>query len=183
MHLTIQFLKALVYVFFKLMKYVVRHGSVWCGMAQYGAAWLSMVRHSSVWCGMAQYGAAWLSMVRHGSVGNASACCKAGPSSILGSAPQEGYPHRAYKRWGNGERLQRMATDEFIVIEWMHVIKYENKQKEWHPAIKPLWNMWKILFFIDRIYPFRVANRGSSGFLESSHETVFRLCIKLNMHI
>jgi hypothetical protein len=28
------------------------------------------------------------SMVRRGSVGSASACCKAGPSSILGSAPQ-----------------------------------------------------------------------------------------------
>ncbi len=54
-------------------------------MAQYGAAWLS-------------YGAAWLSMVRRpsvmvrrGSVGSASACCKAGPSSILGSAPQGGF--------------------------------------------------------------------------------------------
>ncbi len=64
-------------------------------MAQYGAAWLSMVRRGSVWCGVAQYGAAWLSMVqrgsvmvRRGSVGSASACCKAGPSSILGSAPQ-----------------------------------------------------------------------------------------------
>ncbi len=29
-------------------------------------------------------------MVRRGSVGSASACCKAGPSSILGSAPQGG---------------------------------------------------------------------------------------------
>jgi hypothetical protein len=31
-------------------------------------------------------------MVRRGSVGSASACCKAGPSSILGSAPQGGSP-------------------------------------------------------------------------------------------
>jgi hypothetical protein len=45
-----------------------------------------MVRHGSVWCGVAQYGAAWLSMVRRGSVGSASACWKAGPSLILGSA-------------------------------------------------------------------------------------------------
>ncbi len=30
-------------------------------------------------------------MVRRGSVGSASACCKAGPSSILGSAPQGGF--------------------------------------------------------------------------------------------
>jgi hypothetical protein len=83
-----------------------------CGVAQYGAAWLSMVRRGSVWCGVAQlwcgvaqHGAAWLSMVRRGSewcgvaqmvrrgsVGSASACCKAGPSSILGSAPQGGSP-------------------------------------------------------------------------------------------
>ncbi len=45
------------------------------------------------WCGVAQYGAAWLSMVRRGSVGRASACCKAGPSSILGLAPQGGLSH------------------------------------------------------------------------------------------
>jgi hypothetical protein len=32
-------------------------------------------------------------MVRRGSVGSASACCKVGPSSILGSAPQGGLPH------------------------------------------------------------------------------------------
>ena len=71
-------------------------------VAQYGAALLSMVRRCSVWCGVAQhgaallsYGAALLSMVRHCSVmvrrcsvGSPSACCKAGPSSILGSAPQ-----------------------------------------------------------------------------------------------
>jgi hypothetical protein len=32
-----------------------------------------------------------------------------------------------------------MATDECIVIEWMYVCyKIRNKQKEWHPATKPL---------------------------------------------
>jgi hypothetical protein len=97
-------------------------GSIfWCGVAQngaawhsYGAAWHSMVRRGTVmvrcgtvmvrrgtvwcgvaqsWCGVAQYGAAWHSMVRRGTVGSASACCKAGPSSILGSAPQGGFSH------------------------------------------------------------------------------------------
>jgi hypothetical protein len=53
---------------------MVRRGSV------DGAAWLSL------WCGVAQF------MVRRGSVGSASACCKAGLSSILGSAPQGGFP-------------------------------------------------------------------------------------------
>ncbi len=66
---------------------VVRRGSVgWCGMAQLvvrrgsvgGAAWLSW------WCGVAQL------EVRRGSAGSASACWKAGPSPILGSAPQGG---------------------------------------------------------------------------------------------
>jgi hypothetical protein len=32
-------------------------------------------------------------MVRRGSIDNVSACCKAGPSSILGSAPQGGFSH------------------------------------------------------------------------------------------
>ena len=49
---------------------MVRRASVWCGVAQCGAAWLSMVLRGSV-------------MVRRGSVGSASACCKAGPSSIF----------------------------------------------------------------------------------------------------
>ncbi len=38
-------------------------------------------------------------MVRRGSVGSASACCKAGPSSILGSAPQGGYGERHLGKW------------------------------------------------------------------------------------
>jgi hypothetical protein len=44
-------------------------------------------------------------------------CCKAGLSSILGSAPQGGFSHWAYKRWGDGERPRRMATDKCVV--WM----------------------------------------------------------------
>ncbi len=38
-----------------------------------------------LWCDVAH-------MVLRCSVGRASACCKAGPSSILGSAPQGGFP-------------------------------------------------------------------------------------------
>ncbi len=70
------------------------YGAAWLSMVRrgsvHGAAWLSMVRRGSVWCGVAQNGAAWLFMVRRGSVGSASACWKAGPSSILASAPQGG---------------------------------------------------------------------------------------------
>ncbi len=60
-------------------------------MAQYGAAWLNMVRRGSV-------------MVRRGSVGSASACCKAGPSSILGSAPQGGFIPLS---WKSDEEMER----------------------------------------------------------------------------
>ncbi len=49
-----------------LTGYTLRRGSVWCGVAKYGAAWLSMVRRGSEWCGVAQYGAAWLSWQRVG---------------------------------------------------------------------------------------------------------------------
>ncbi len=62
---------------------MVRRGSM-VRRGFYGAAWL-------LWCGVAQWcGVAF--MVRRGSVGSMSACCKAGPSSILGSAPQGGSP-------------------------------------------------------------------------------------------
>ncbi len=84
-------------------------------------------------------------MVRRGSVGSASACCKAGPSSILGSAPQGGSSHWAFKRRGDGERPQRMTMDKCIVWMWLNECMYvcykknmKNKQKEWHPATKPL---------------------------------------------
>ncbi len=72
-----------------------------------GAAWLSMVRRGSV-------------MVRRGSVGSASACCKAGPSSNPGSAPQGGHHNWVYERWRNGERLHRIATDKCIVRMWLN---------------------------------------------------------------
>jgi hypothetical protein len=50
-----------------------------------GSGSRNMVRRGSV---MVRRGSV---MVRRGSVGSASACCKAGPSSILGSAPQGGF--------------------------------------------------------------------------------------------
>ncbi len=88
---------------------MVRRCSAWCGVARYGAALLGngeallgMVRRCSVWCGVARYGAALLGMVRRCSVDRASACCKASPSSILGSAPHGGsFPlsFKAMKRW------------------------------------------------------------------------------------
>ncbi len=59
-------------------------------------------------------------LVRRGSFGSASACCKAGPSSILGSPPQGGVSHWAYKRWGNDERPQRMAMNKCIVWMWLN---------------------------------------------------------------
>jgi hypothetical protein len=69
-------------------------------------------------------------MVRRGSVGSASACCKAGPSSILGSAPHGGFSPLSRqamtkdKRWGNGERPQRMAMDKCIVWMWLNECMY-----------------------------------------------------------
>ncbi len=103
-------------------------------------------RHKRQWCGVAHCGAAWLIMVRRGSVGSTSACCK---SSILGSARlgSGSVSHWADKRWRNGERPQQMTMDKCIVWMWMwlsecmNVIQnMKNKQKEWHPATKPLTN-------------------------------------------
>ncbi len=79
-------------------------------------------------------------MVRRGSVDSASACWKAGPSSILGSAPLGVLTHWAYKRGGDGERPRRMYECDMNVIGWLYVCNknMKNKQKEWHNATKPL---------------------------------------------
>ncbi len=91
--------------------------SVGCGMAQRvrhyseGAAWL-------VGCGIARF------RVRHGSVGSVLGCCKAAPSTNLGSASQW-----RPSNWAD--------SDE----EWMNVyVQYIMKKtnKEWLRATKPL---------------------------------------------
>ncbi len=77
-----------------------------------------------LWCGAAQF------MVRRGSVGSASACCKAGPSSILGSAPQGGSHteqtsdedmERGLSEW---RRINVLNECDCMNVR-MYVIKYE----------------------------------------------------------
>jgi hypothetical protein len=66
-------------------------------------------------------------MVRRSSVGSASACCKAGPSSILGSAPQGGSPTEQT----SDEEMERGLSRINVLYECdcmnvcMYVIKYE----------------------------------------------------------
>ncbi len=79
----------------------------------YGAAWLSL------WCGVAQLVARMPEF-----------------DSRLGTTGRS-FP-LSHKRWGGGERPRRMYC--MNVIGWlycMNVIKYKNKQKEWHTATKP----------------------------------------------
>jgi hypothetical protein len=75
-------------------------------------------------------GAAWHIMVRRGTVGSASACWKAGPSSILGSAPQGGSPteqtsdeemERGLSKW---RRINVLYECDGMNV-CMYVIKYE----------------------------------------------------------
>jgi hypothetical protein len=76
---------------------------LWCGVAQLmvrrGSVMVRrgsvMVRRGSVMvrCGSVMVRRGLVSMVRRGSVSSTSACCTAGPSSILGSAPQGGFSH------------------------------------------------------------------------------------------
>ncbi len=76
--------------------------------------------------------------VQRGLVGSALACCKAGPSSNLGSAPHGGSAHWA-DSYGDGP--QRMFMNEGCMIVWMYLLycKEKNKkQKEWHTPTKPL---------------------------------------------
>jgi hypothetical protein len=89
---------------------MVRRCSDGAALLSHGAALFSMVWRCSVWCGVAQL------MVRRCSVGSASACCKAGPSSILGSAPQGGFFPLSLQ---SDEEMEKgpgeCATDKWIV--------------------------------------------------------------------
>ncbi len=144
---------------------MVRRCSVWCGVAQYGASLLSMVRRCSVWCVVAQYGAALLSygaallsmvrrcsvMVRRRSVGSASACCKAGPSSILAlGTTGTVFPTELTKRWGDGERPRRTATDMWIVWMGLNVCLYcklwKQKINKKSGILPPTFN--KVFYFL-----------------------------------
>ncbi len=67
-------------------------------------------------------------MVRRGSVGSASACWKAGPSSIPGSAPQGGLSH-----WATSDEEMERGLGECIVWMWWMIVLYEcykNKNKK-----------------------------------------------------
>jgi hypothetical protein len=75
----------------------------WCGVV--------------LWCGVAH-------MVRRGSVGSASACWKAGPSSILGSAPQGGFFPTELKY---NEEMERGLGE----WRWMNV---------WYHCMNVIWN-------------------------------------------
>ncbi len=71
--------------------------------------------------------------MRRSSVGSALACCKAGPSSILGSAP-----HWDDQRWRNGVKSQRIAMDLTYECDRIDILQalfyFKHKQKEWHHA-------------------------------------------------
>ncbi len=83
-------------------------------------------------------------MVRRGSFGSASAGCKEGLSSILGSAIQGSFSLWAYKRWGNGERAQQMATDKWI--EGMNVcMLYKKKNEKYTKRVASCHQTFKIL--------------------------------------
>ncbi len=93
-----------------------------CGVAQLGCAVAQSgcgVAHlgcgvARLGCGVAQLGCGVAQFrVRRGSVGSAWACCKAGPSSILSSAPHGGFS-LAERRSDEDTRRKpwRMVKDE-----------------------------------------------------------------------
>ncbi len=106
---------------------MVRRGSVWCGVAQYGAAWLSMVRRGSVWCGVAQYGAAWLA-VRQARVRFSARHHREGLTTELSSNEEM---ERGPSKW---RWINVLYECEMNVC----MKNMKNKQKEWHPVTKPL---------------------------------------------
>jgi hypothetical protein len=93
---------------------------------------MAMVRRGSVWCGVAQLAARRLA-VRQARV------------RFSARHHREVFPTE-HTSDEDMERLQRMAMDECIVIEWMYVCyKIKINQKEWHPATKPFHYMAHLL--------------------------------------
>jgi hypothetical protein len=80
---------------FLRLRFRVRPCSVVCGVAQQGAALLSLMRRCSVSLRRCSV------RVRRCSVGRASGCCKSGPNAILVSAPKAIFPLSllAMRRW------------------------------------------------------------------------------------
>jgi hypothetical protein len=79
-----------------------------------------------------------LTRVQRGLVGSTLACCKAGPSSNLGSAPHGGSAH-----WVDSCEDMEMGLSECLWMNnvWMYVlycIKKNKCKKEWNTATKPL---------------------------------------------
>jgi hypothetical protein len=93
-----------------------------CSTVFNGAEWLSY-----------GHGAAWL-------VSCASACCKAGPSSI--SAPARHHREvfllslQAMRIWREAPANELYECDRMNVCKNIEYVK--NKQKEWPPATKPV---------------------------------------------
>ncbi len=119
---------------------MAQYGAAWLSMGRRGsdgAAWLSMGRRGSVMGRRGSDGAAWLSMGRRGSVWGGVAQLWGGVAQLWGGVAQlatrrlagrqarvrfSARPHREvfpteHKSDEDMERLQRMATDECIVIE------------------------------------------------------------------
>ncbi len=84
--------------------------------------------------------------VLHGSVGSTTARCKADPCSNPESAPQGGFCHWAFQRWGNGEEPWRkdVRMCECIVCMKEMLIKLKRvasghqtyKKSKWKEILK-----------------------------------------------
>ncbi len=84
--------------------------------------------------------------MQRGLVGSALACCKADPSSTLGSALSR-------QLWRNGDGHQRMFMNEGCMIVWMYLLYCIKKNKCKKSGIRPP-NLSKLLF----TYPYASIN-------------------------
>ena len=106
---------------------MVRRGSLWCGVAlmvrrgSYGAAWL-------LWCGVAQLIARWLAVRQARVRFSAWQHREVLPTELTSDEEME----RNLGAWRRMNVLYECAGMNVCTK------KYQNKQKEWHHATKPL---------------------------------------------
>ncbi len=125
-----------------------------------------------------------MKIMRRGSVGSVSACCKAGPSSILGPAPQGGFSHWA-ERYCPAKKEGGREGYHLNRFDFLHHRRYffnthkglisRRKLQKTVPAFRNI-NMWSLFWYGFRYQKLRGALRHSPQAMWRYSQGRHRIC-------